>query len=337
MENASQRAVGAINSDSGRIAWIDMARGFAAILVMIGHSTAPEHLRQWLYLFHIPLFFFISGYLFRPEKHRDFQRFLVSRCRSLLIPAIFLGTICRLIHVVLAPETWKNLLYVIPGVLIQLRGGLWETGMWFVICLFVTELLFWWILRLMKKMWRIVAVSVAFGAFAYVYVMLIGKIVPWSLDAACIAVGFYGAGYLGRAFCKELFDKLTAKYLFAGYFAVTLMIGCLYIQWFPGFKTDIYTDRFGLFPLFYIGAFAGILMCVSFFRTLPPMKWLCFIGQNSLAYFAFHTLVFDAIHFALPFENWASDCLIAALLLAPISMLLNRFLPFAVGKGGKEN
>ena len=65
------------------------------------------------------------------------------------------------------------------------------------------------------------------------------------------------------------------------------------------------------------------------------MKWLCFIGQNSLAYFAFHTLVFDAIHFALPFENWASDCLIAALLLAPVSMLLNRFLPFAVGKGWK--
>ena len=42
-----------------RIGYIDMAKGLAIILVIIGHITfTPKTGRTIVYLFHIPLFFF---------------------------------------------------------------------------------------------------------------------------------------------------------------------------------------------------------------------------------------------------------------------------------------
>ena len=52
-----------------RILWLDMAKGIGILLIMIGHlgiSVIPEAkpVQIWLYSFHIPTFFFLSGYLF---------------------------------------------------------------------------------------------------------------------------------------------------------------------------------------------------------------------------------------------------------------------------------
>jgi len=47
-----------------RIGYIDMAKGLAIILVIIGHiSFTPSMGKTILYLFHIPLFFFLSSML----------------------------------------------------------------------------------------------------------------------------------------------------------------------------------------------------------------------------------------------------------------------------------
>ena len=52
-----------------RIAWLDTAKGIGIILVVLGHSMSPiltghmvmESLYKFLYMFHMPLFFFLSG------------------------------------------------------------------------------------------------------------------------------------------------------------------------------------------------------------------------------------------------------------------------------------
>lgn len=44
---------------------LDIARGLAIILVVIGHSGTYKYIRDSIYLFHMPLFFFISGILLK--------------------------------------------------------------------------------------------------------------------------------------------------------------------------------------------------------------------------------------------------------------------------------
>lgn len=47
-----------------RIPVIDIMRGLGIILVVMGHISCEPHLSCWIYSFHMPLFFFISGMSF---------------------------------------------------------------------------------------------------------------------------------------------------------------------------------------------------------------------------------------------------------------------------------
>ena len=42
---------------------LDLAKAICIILMVIGHSGCPDYLHRFIYMFHMPCFFFISGYL----------------------------------------------------------------------------------------------------------------------------------------------------------------------------------------------------------------------------------------------------------------------------------
>lgn len=51
-----------------RINWVDALKGFGIILVAIGHSGCPQLLLHWIYIFHMPLFFMLSGLMFKDSE-----------------------------------------------------------------------------------------------------------------------------------------------------------------------------------------------------------------------------------------------------------------------------
>lgn len=48
-----------------RIDWIDYAKAIGIFLVVVGHTYAGNALTNWIYSFHMPLFFFLSGTMLR--------------------------------------------------------------------------------------------------------------------------------------------------------------------------------------------------------------------------------------------------------------------------------
>lgn len=46
-----------------RFDWVDIAKGIAILLMILGHSSLPNMIQNWIYSFHMPFFFFISGVL----------------------------------------------------------------------------------------------------------------------------------------------------------------------------------------------------------------------------------------------------------------------------------
>ena len=46
-----------------RLDWVDIAKGIAIVLMILGHSSLPNMIQNWIYSFHMPFFFFISGVL----------------------------------------------------------------------------------------------------------------------------------------------------------------------------------------------------------------------------------------------------------------------------------
>ncbi|WP_278969986.1 acyltransferase family protein [Megasphaera elsdenii] len=51
------------NIDLNRVGWIDVAKGIAIVLVIIGHTVQfGGGTRNFIFSFHMPLFFLLSGF-----------------------------------------------------------------------------------------------------------------------------------------------------------------------------------------------------------------------------------------------------------------------------------
>lgn len=79
--------MGEVSVHKERNMTIDILKDIGILFMVIGHSGAP--LDRFIYLFHMALFFMVSGYLWSDNKAQNFpaaKAFLVSRLKGLLLP-----------------------------------------------------------------------------------------------------------------------------------------------------------------------------------------------------------------------------------------------------------
>jgi fucose 4-O-acetylase-like acetyltransferase len=78
-----------------KLRWVNIAKGIGITLVVIGHyfpANSPSYwhfVHDFIYTFHMPLFFIISGYLYK-FKEDEYMKLIVSKLQRLAIP--FLST-----------------------------------------------------------------------------------------------------------------------------------------------------------------------------------------------------------------------------------------------------
>lgn len=72
--------------DTQRSNIIDIAKAIAITLMVIGHSGCPSWLHDFIYVFHMPLFFFLSGYCLKESHLAQPFRFSVHRLRQIYWP-----------------------------------------------------------------------------------------------------------------------------------------------------------------------------------------------------------------------------------------------------------
>lgn len=79
---------------NNRISYLDIFKGFGIFFVVFGHVTHIGELRDYIWNFHMPLFFFVSGLLY--NSNLRFKDFLLKRIKSIYIPYIlfFCVTFC---------------------------------------------------------------------------------------------------------------------------------------------------------------------------------------------------------------------------------------------------
>lgn len=236
-----------------RINWIDWAKVFAIYLVALGHllsKTGREgYILNFIYSFHMPFFFFISGYLFK-IKESNFRSFLKGSIRSLLVPYVLLNLIGNffLIPTWVLAKQWPidQLFYFITA---DCHGEPGPT--WFLVCLFQVRLLSYFIVR-QTPVWRLLVV---------LFCVLIAYLFPfhlyWRIDTVFMVLPFYIAGY-------ELKSKLSFFSSKISFFILLLIV--LLSTMIMGYS-NVYLRLFGDYPLLYYPyAFAGIFMLIS-----PPL------------------------------------------------------------------
>lgn len=75
-----------------RLTYIDSLKGIGIILVVAGHLFSPytdyldDPINQMIYSFHMPLFFFLSGFVYGHSQKKSFKNAIVKKFVSLLLP-----------------------------------------------------------------------------------------------------------------------------------------------------------------------------------------------------------------------------------------------------------
>lgn len=277
---------------ASRIGWIDAAKGIGLLCVILGHLGIP-YLDMWIYFFHMPLFFFLSGFVFSGRKY-DFATFLKKKVRSLVIPYFTLGGgIFLFFSVVYALEGRPagDYLQMLRDFLVQ--EHYWTV--WFLTCLFLTELIAYGIhAAFPQKPPAADALSTALCVFGLLRYRLGWGSLPWNLDVALIAQFFFRAGFRFKAVEPKLaaFDRLKLLPrlgICGGLMIVNFLLGYIGVRVGGGFldmSVGIYSSEVFTF----LSAFTGILGVILFARMIG-WKWLCWLGRNTMLIFGWHSRI----------------------------------------------
>lgn len=268
-----------------RVAWIDMAKGYGIILMIIGHLHVNE-LMVWIYSFHMPLFFFVSGYLFNIKS--SFLEFSAGKVKRMLIPYLFLYIPMLLADLLITGtlSTGQVLEHLRLNLLQQRHSALWFLG-----CLIVLHFLYYPIVRYVTN--RII------GAIITIMLGLTGVILwrngvtgfYWNFDVAMVAAPFFYGGFLLRGRINETRIRKMKKAPLAAALlsllaasALTAELNCHY---FLGREIDLFESLFREELLSYTAAFIGIsfIILLAARWSVPFVKY---IGKHSLLFYAWH-------------------------------------------------
>ncbi|MGO9136838.1 MAG: acyltransferase family protein [Syntrophales bacterium] len=287
-----------------RVKWIDTLRGFGIFIVFLGHTTLTnKQIEHYIFSFHLPLFFFISGIFFKAsDASRSFRKFCLERIKARMIPYISFGllTYCIwLFPILLKKHGIYQGSHPIPDSLFYkpLLGMLYGIGdsewlphnsiLWFLACLFVTEMIFSIMYSTIKTKRTMLLALLLFGILGYIDAVYSQIRMPFSLDVAFTAVVFYGLGYLLR-------DQLLSSDFGIGSAFICLLLG-LGIG-FLNSRVDMNYSNYGNPLLFYASSLSSIYAYICLAKRIPNNRLIGYVGQNSLVFFLLQDEGFFAVN-----------------------------------------
>lgn len=332
-----------------RIIWIDIMKGYAMLFVLLHHflQRIPAKGYSTFYApFFLTAFFVTAGYTFSAK--RPFSQFLIRKVKTLLIPLFSLGIICILLSQILSFNEKGNFKQEIIELLVQ--DGTGGHRLWFIAAMFLSCCIFYPISKLKGRWFVVVCVS-----FAVVNIVIrkyvIEAYLPWHLSVMGIAcfwmgVGFYFKTYVSAECIKRLCESKKIRIgIFLLYIISLLMVYIGLGETYIGFSD------FVQYPIVYfvLNGLGTILLVLISNQNYP--KWIerfvIFIGQNTLFYFAFHgkvesvlLAVTNKLHILLTLQKYSYIAtpvlvILEALILVIPCLVFKRILPFAVGKDFK--
>ncbi len=240
-------------ANSKRIEWIDIAKGLGIILVVLGHSGIGGGVYRWLFSFHMPFFFLVSGLLFSHSKYPTLLLFIKRRGVNLLLP-YFIFTIIVLLWIYLldTPIFRSDFSVIYNG---------WDGyPLWFIPVLFGAEICYYLISRCFKSRILIFVSLIASSVLGFIcYVNNIH--VAYNLEVIFTALFFYGLGNLFKDSVSKIIYKCEEYNIFVVLlFIVGLLCVGFYFELLNSSILDLANNRIGQYFPAYLAALSGTAM-----------------------------------------------------------------------------
>ena len=320
-----------------RLFWLDNLKVFGIFLVILGHFT-PNYREtfssQWLYQFHMPLFFMISGYLSKAydkplslEVVKIFKRLIVPYFLLVLIGWVIEYTL----NVTMAMETtsftygwWRTLIGIPTGRV---------NSMWFVYVLFFLKLLDLILKKIIKSFSLSTKTIVIIFLFIITIIVSIPEIkIPRPINWILASYPFLLVGKVLRCY-DYLLDKMSnISRLFLTVSLLTVPVLGIKSNGF----VDLYSLTFGnsVYLYYIIGIFASIgMFCLFRLFVDSSNKFIKAISDGTIMIIAFHKIV---LYFLSDYNSIfiyrVGICLLVVFLFYFPIILSIKFFPILIGK-----
>lgn len=319
------------NIERKRLTYLDMVKGFGILLVILGHTYPDSNsIKIWIYSFHMPLFFIISGILLNHTntEDKDIKSIIISKFKSLIIPYIFFELLAIFIWMILNEFTLNALRWnIIDSLLMYTRAG----ATWFLPCLFVAELLFIVLRKNIKNDYILMAVSLIL--FLIPLIVNIDNHYIIVVLRCFIALGFLTLGY----YSYKYIIKSSLSYRAIGILVVINII-LSYINGYVDLWSLTFNNQFIYIVCSVIGSFSLILL----FKKVKEINMIKYFGTNTLIIMSTHQMILNII--IVKFTNMdyygyivgIGIFLLIALMEIPIIHIINNYIPFMIGKSIKK-
>lgn len=262
--------------------WIDISKGIAIVLMVLGHTSIPDTLSRFIFAFHMPLFFMASGYTSNWDKY-DVCYFIRHKIRTILLPFTLYSIVVAIVMEVMQEQ----------DVMALLKNGWGGYALWFVPVLFLASVTAR-LVRIAQRLWirytLLVALLTVGGVLCHYKFSL-----PWALATVPYATFFVLFGS-ELAQIKHLIEKDGGYYDILLLAAVTFVISHYY-------RLDMaWNNILPLLPIT-VGAIAGTLLVFRFsfllwIYTKQCSQFLQSIGRETFIIMAFsQVLIIGINHF----------------------------------------
>ena len=259
----------------------DVLKGIGILLVFVAH-TFVKGVSPYIMTFHMPLFFIISGYFYKPKP---IVKQIKADSRRLIVPFLFISIITQLL--IIFHERYVGHYIIHP-----------DSPAWFLLALFGAKLFYTIICLYIPQHKLIVSFLLSSAPCLLVKYIDLSSWIIVSLSCVC-AVFFIAIGDFVHQ--HNILLKLKAHK------TITLFLS--FLLWlissiFGG--VDLHLCYFKLWFLDFAGACAGTYICYAISAAmvswaLKPASILSILGYYSLIVYSFH-----AIEYVFP--SWFRMC-----------------------------
>lgn len=304
-----------------RITYFDTAKGILILLMLIGHIWNEGFLHDFIYVFHMPAFFIISGVVSSRKEIsvRGFAEYLVSRIQTLLIPYLCFEIYAILIDIICNGAYLNIKGYAYQIITLRLFNG----PLWFLMVMFLSGMLSFFLqgIKTNWTKWEVILI-----------LLLLSMVMPQfqayiSPSTVTLALLFTMVGSSSRMLLEKMSLRGGHLLLLLG---ITTIISFADIGEMPNYQS-------GSRVLFLVGSLVGTVLILEISRRFDH-KILQFFGRNSLVILGSHYPIIRLTKHFLQFDEFSVfGGILFFVVLMPLEVLIilfvNRFLPFAAGKG----
>ena len=276
-----------------RILYIDIFRGIGISLMVAGHIGFGCYFDHFIHAFHMPMFFFISGFLYKSRKDKTLAEQIKKKYKALIIPYIFFGLLNYLFYCVHYGVKLSPLvhLFSLNTCNLPIAGALWFlTAFYGSIIIYIC--IDTYIESFVKKTILIAIISIG-GCFWGR--LMPSYLIPFGFNASLVGLALMHVGFI----CQQTMSSNHKVGIGLLVLFSFLIVPLPFLNGIINMRTGEYSNVF----MFFINA---TLMCVVIlliskrvenFKILKPLSM---IGENSIVFLGLNQLVILEVQTIVP-------------------------------------